>query len=240
MDTNPIEAINLVISKLVDKSGGSATELVKLLGELGLKGAGVSEIFFKWAGNQQLVNDRIKTGNIAIGETNSLLNEQREMMDNIPGQWQRLKNALSDFAVSSGLQNFTKNFLKDSADAFQAWSQWAQGNLTFKQALKYSGGNRDGREEGIKIASRQGIRDAEKARGNRTYYDANGRPYKITANGREYVKQEIKGNPDDEDATPPKGQGNKKSAPDYRIGSIKDLEKRYNDLVARLQRQLIH
>ena len=238
LDTNPIEAINLVISKLVDKSGGSATELVKLLGELGLKGAGVSEIFFKWAGNQQLVNDRIKTGNIAIGETNSLLNEQREMMDNIPGQWQRLKNAMSDFAVSSGLQNFTKNFLKDSADAFQAWSQWAQGNLTFKQALKYSGGNRDGREEGIKIASRQGIRDAEKARGNRTYYDANGRPYKITANGREYVKQEIKGNPDDEGATPPKGQGNKKSAPDYRIGSIKDLEKRYNDLVARLQTEV--
>ena len=34
LDTNPIEAINLVISKLVDKSGGSATELVKLLGEL--------------------------------------------------------------------------------------------------------------------------------------------------------------------------------------------------------------
>ena len=238
LDTNPIEAINLVISKLVDKSGGSATELVKLLGELGLKGAGVSEIFFKWAGNQQLVNDRIKTGNIAIGETNSLLNEQREMMDNIPGQWQRLKNAMSDFAVSSGLQNFTKNFLKDSADAFQAWSQWAQGNLTFKQALKYSGGNRDGREERLKIASGQTIRDAEKARGNRTYYDANGRPYKLTANGREYVKQEIKGNPDDGGATPPKGQGNKKSAPDYMIGSIKDLEKRYNDLVARLQTEV--
>ena len=34
-----------------------------------------------------------------------------------------------------------KNFLKDSVDAFQAWSQWAQWNLTFKQALKYSGGN---------------------------------------------------------------------------------------------------
>jgi TP901 family phage tail tape measure protein len=50
LDTNPIAAINLVISKLVDKSGGSATELVKLLGELGLKGHGVSEIFFKWAG----------------------------------------------------------------------------------------------------------------------------------------------------------------------------------------------
>lgn len=238
LDTNPIEAINLVISKLVDKSGGSATELVKLLGELGLKGAGVSEIFFKWAGNQQLVNDRIKTGNIAIGETNSLLNEQREMMDNIPGQWQRLKNAMSDFAVNSGLQNFTKNFLKDSADAFQAWSQWAQGNLTFKEALKYSGGNREGREERLKIASRQTIRDAEKARGNRTYYDANGRPYKITANGREYVKQEIKGNPDDEGATQPKGPGNKKSAPDYRIGSIKDLEKRYNDLVSKLQTEV--
>lgn len=238
LDTNPIEAINLVISKLVDKSGGSATELVKLLGELGLKGAGVSEIFFKWAGNQQLVNDRIKTGNIAIGETNSLLNEQREMMDNIPGQWQRLKNAMSDFAVNSGLQNFTKNFLKDSADAFQAWSQWAQGNLTFKDALKYSGGNREGRIEGLKIASGQTIRDAEKARGNRTYYDANGRPYKITANGREYVKQEIKGNPDDEGHTPPKGQGNKKSAPDYRIGSIKDLEKRYNDLVSKLQTEV--
>ena len=238
LDTSPIEAINLVISKLVSKSGGSATELITLLDELGLKGAGVSEIFFKWADNQELVNDRIKTGNIAISETNGLLKEQKEMMDNIPGQWQRLKNAMSDFAVSSGLQNFTKNFLKDSADAFQAWSQWAQGNLTFKQALKYSGGNRDGREERIKIASRQGIRDAEKARGNRTYYDANGRPYKITANGREYVKQEIKGNPDDEGATPPKGQGNKKSAPDYRIGSIKDLEKRYNDLVARLQTEV--
>lgn len=242
LDTSPIEAINLVISKLVSKSGGSATELITLLGELGLKGAGVSEIFFKWAGNQQLVNDRIKTGNIAIGETNSLLNEQREMMDNIPGQWQRLKNAMSDFAVSSGLQNFTKNFLKDSADAFQAWSQWAQGNLTFKEALKYSGGNREGREERLKIASRQGIRDAEKARGNRTYYDADGRPFKITANGREYVKQPIKGNPDDEGTTATKTQtrksGSKKSAPDYKIGSIKDLEKRYNDLVSKLQTEV--
>jgi|GEM_PF-5391975 len=238
LDTSPIEAINLVISKLVSKSGGSATELITLLDELGLKGAGVSEIFFKWADNQELVNDRIKTGNIAISETNGLLKEQKEMMDNIPGQWQRLKNAMSDFAVNSGLQNFTKNFLKDSADAFQAWSQWAQGNLTFKEALKYSGGNREGREERLKIASGQGIRDAEKARGNRTYYDANGRPYKITANGREYVKQEIKGNPDDEGHTPPKGQGNKKSAPDYRIGSIKDLEKRYNDLVSKLQTEV--
>lgn len=241
LDTNPIEAINLVISKLVDKSGGSATELVKLLGELGLKGAGVSEIFFKWAGNQQLVNDRIKTGNIAIGETNSLLNEQREMMDNIPGQWQRLKNAMSDFAVNSGLQNFTKNFLKDSADAFQAWSQWAQGNLTFKDALKYSGGNREGRIEGLKIASRQGIRDAEKARGNRTYYDANGNPYKITENGREYIKKKIKGTPDegaDNINTGGGGGRTKKEKTDYKEGSIKDLEKRYNDLVARLQTEV--
>ena len=241
LDTNPIAAINLVISKLVDKSGGSATELVKLLGELGLKGAGVSEIFFKWAGNQQLVNDRIKTGNIAIGETNSLLNEQREMMDNIPGQWQRLKNAMSDFAVNSGLQNFTKNFLKDSADAFQAWSQWAQGNLTFKQALKYSGGNREGREERLKIASRQGIRDAEKARGNRTYYDANGNPYKITENGREYIKKKIKGTPDegaDNINTGGGGGRTKKEKTDYKEGSIKDLEKRYNDLVSKLQTEV--
>ena len=51
-------------------------------------------------------------------------------------------------------------------------------------------------------------------------------------------KQEIKGNPGDEGATPPKGQGNKKSAPDYRIGSIKDLEKRYNDLVSKLQTEV--
>ena len=66
---------------------------------------------------------------------------------------------MSDFAVSSGLQNFTKNFLKDSADDFHAWSQWAQGNLTFKEALKYSGGNREGREERLKIASGQTIRE---------------------------------------------------------------------------------
>ena len=149
---------------------------------------------------------------------------------------------MSDFAVSSGLQNFTKNFLKDSADAFQAWSQWAQGNLTFKQALKYSGGNREGREEILKKASGQAIRDAEKARGNRTYYDADGRPFKITANGREYVKQPIKGNPDDEGTTATKTQtrksGSKKSAPDYKIGSIKDLEKRYNDLVSKLQTEV--
>ena len=39
-----------------------------------------------------LVNKKIKTGNIAIGETNSLLNEQREMMDNIPVTiWRGLK-----------------------------------------------------------------------------------------------------------------------------------------------------
>ena len=242
LDTNPIEAINLVISKLVDKSGGSATELVKLLGELGLKGAGVSEIFFKWAGNQQLVNDRIKTGNIAIGETNSLLNEQREMMDNIPGQWQRLKNAMSDFAVSSGLQNFTKNFLKDTADALNVWSKYWSGDIKFGEALKLSGGDRETRERMIFLETHQGIKNAEKARGNRTYYDADGRPFKITANGREYVKQPIKGNPDDEGTTATKTQtrksGSKKSAPDYKIGSIKDLEKRYNDLVSKLQTEV--
>ena len=32
------------------------------------------------------IDDRCILDNIAIGETNSLLNEQREMMDNIPGQ----------------------------------------------------------------------------------------------------------------------------------------------------------
>ena len=35
-----------------------------------------------------------------------------------------------------------------------------------------------------------------------------------------------------------KGLGNKKSAPDYRIGSIKDLEKRYNFLVSKLQTEV--
>ena len=242
LDTSPIEAINLVISKLVSKSGGSATELVTLLGELGLKGAGVSEIFFKWAGNQQLVNDRIKTGNIAISETNGLLKEQKEMLDNVPGQWERLKNAMSDFAVSSGLQNFTKNFLKDSADALNVWSKYWSGDITFGEALELSGGDRETRERRIFLETHQGIKNAERARGNRTYYDANGRPYKITANGREYVKQEIKGNPDDEGTTATKTQtrksGSKKSAPDYKIGSIKDLEKRYNDLVSKLQTEV--
>lgn len=242
LDTKPVDAMNLVINKLVDKSGGSATNLVQLMGELGIRGAGISEIFFKWAQNQELVNSRIELGNVAIKETNSLLAEQEAMMDNIPSQWQRFKNALSDTFVSSGLQNVIKNFLKDTNDALAAMNQFFKGNVTFKQAIEASSGDRATREERLRIASGQSIRDAKAGRGNRTYYDDQGRPFKLTANGREYIPEKIKGDPDGgtsdiKDLTRnllkdiKKGDGG--IAAD--AGSIAALEKAYNDLQRKIQ-----
>ena len=54
----------------------------------------------------------------------------KEMMDNIQVN-KRLKMLCLDFAVNSGLQNFLKKLLKDSADAFQCMVTMGAGEFNF-------------------------------------------------------------------------------------------------------------
>ena len=56
----------------------------------------------------------------------------------------------------------------------------------------------------------------------------------------EYIKKKIKGTPDEgaDNINTGGGGGRTKRKTDYKEGSIKDLEKRYNDLVARLQTEV--
>lgn len=242
LDTKPMEALNLVIKKLVDKSGGSASNLVATLSDLGLKGSGVSEIFFKWAQNSELVNQRLKDGNQSIGQTNSLLAEQKAMMDSIPSQWQRFKNALSDVFVSSGLQSSVKNLLSDTNDFLAALDKWNKNKITFKELLSVTTGDRSTREQRLNdlVASKRTVTDVASSRGSRTYYDSEGRPFKLTSNGRQYIKEQIKGEPDNgvNNLTRSLAKDHKKKGYlDPKDGSIGQLEKAYNDLMAAVNRE---
>ena len=116
MDSKPWEAFELIIKKTNELSGGSGTKMANLLNELGIRANGASELFSKMGRNLGLANTRIDQGTGALTNINSLLSEQQNMMDSIPGQWARLKNAMSDLFVSSGLQNFIKGSLATMSD----------------------------------------------------------------------------------------------------------------------------
>lgn len=133
MDTKPLEAMNKVISALVNKSGGSGTELLGMLKNLKVSDAGVSEIFLKWADNQSILNRNLETSADNIGNINSLLSEQQNMMNSIPAQWDRLWNSINKSFVSSGLQSSLTGFLRTLTDIIDI-----QRNGTTWQVAKYN------------------------------------------------------------------------------------------------------
>lgn len=116
LDTKPMEAMNMVIAKLVENSAGSPTSLLASLKKLNIAGAGVSEIFLKFSQGMDTVTKNIDNANGAIGNTNSLLAEQANMMDSLPAQWDRLINKLSNAFVNSTWQDGLKSAVQDMGD----------------------------------------------------------------------------------------------------------------------------
>ena len=110
-NADPIKAFQIVAKQAFDVSGGSSTELLKKLDELGISGVGATEVFLKLANNGELVSKRIDTATSSLSNYNSLSDEASKKNEDLQGSWQRLKNKLSEFAASPAVESFLKGVI---------------------------------------------------------------------------------------------------------------------------------
>jgi TP901 family phage tail tape measure protein len=109
LNTKPVDAMILVITKLKERFGSDQVGLIGALKQMGLGSANVQELVLAMSNNLDRFNDIVNTSNAYIGSTNSLLAEQANQMDSLPDAWNRLKNALADLAVDSDFQEWMKS-----------------------------------------------------------------------------------------------------------------------------------
>jgi TP901 family phage tail tape measure protein len=111
-NADPIKAFQVVAKQAFDQTGGSSTELLKLLNELGVSGVGATEVFLKLANNSDLVSQRIDTATESLGNYNSLADEAAKKNESLAGVWERLKNKISELAASPAAEAFFKGLIQ--------------------------------------------------------------------------------------------------------------------------------
>lgn len=128
-NADPIKAFQVVAKQAFDQTGGSSTELLKLLNELGVSGVGATEVFLKLANNSDLVSQRIDTATESLGNYNSLADEAAKKNESLAGVWERLKNKISELAASPAAEAFFKGLIN-------AIGGTVTGILTFVNVLR--------------------------------------------------------------------------------------------------------
>ena len=131
LDTKPVEAFNMVVTRTKEIAQNSGTALSAILKNMGINSQYSMEVFNAWGNNMELFNTRINQTNKFITETSSLLRDQTNITDTISGQWQRVKNSFDDFFINSGLQERIKNFFSTIATAM-SWLSTETSRLTSK------------------------------------------------------------------------------------------------------------
>ncbi len=131
LDTKPVEAFNMVVTRTKEIAQNSGTALSAILKDMGINSQYSMEVFNAWGNNMELFNTRINQTNKFITETSSLLRDQTNVTDTISGQWQRVKNSFDDFFINSGLQERIKNFFSTIATAM-SWLSTETSRLTSK------------------------------------------------------------------------------------------------------------
>jgi TP901 family phage tail tape measure protein len=119
-NTNPLDAFLKVIELVNQKAGGDKTSMLAILNDLGIRGAGVSEVFFKFGQNMQLVADRVGDATTKLGEQGSVMAEYAIKQENLAGSWERLKNSMSEFFVNSGIEKFFTTLVGGAASAVKS------------------------------------------------------------------------------------------------------------------------
>lgn len=126
LDTKPVEAFNMVVTRTKEIAQNSGTALSAILKDMGINSQYSMEVFNAWGNNMELFNTRINQTNKFITETSSLLRDQTNITDTISGQWQRVKNSFNDLFINSGLQDGIKNFFSLVADKLSSTTSKAK------------------------------------------------------------------------------------------------------------------
>lgn len=83
------------------KSGKNATELGKILDNLGLDGAGTSEVFLKLGSNMDLLDKRTKLAGESLTETNSITQEFNVKNETLSASLEKVSNAWDKFIIGA-------------------------------------------------------------------------------------------------------------------------------------------
>jgi TP901 family phage tail tape measure protein len=103
------------VSEGVSKNGAHATELAKILQELGVDGAGASEVMAKLGANTAMLDQKVQLASKSLGNTNSIMSEFETKNNNLAGKLEKLTKQLNSVFTNS---------------AFNAGLEWAVDGLT--------------------------------------------------------------------------------------------------------------
>lgn len=111
-NTNPLNAFLDVIELVNKKAGGDKTSMLAILNDLDIRGAGVSEVFFKFGQNMELVEKRVGDATEKLEDQSSVMSEYAIKQNNLAGAWERFKNKITEAFVDSKIEAFFSFLLR--------------------------------------------------------------------------------------------------------------------------------
>lgn len=102
-NTDPIEAFDVVLKRVLALSGGDDTKTLNLLKDLKQTGEGVSGVFLQLGTNAELYQKNLKLSSKAILETSSIFSEFRIKNENLAGVFEKVSKKIKDFATDPAI-----------------------------------------------------------------------------------------------------------------------------------------
>lgn len=106
------------VSEGVSKNGAHATELAKILQELGVDGAGASEVMAKLGANTGMLDEKVKLASKSLGSTSSIMSEFATKNDNLAGKLEKLTKLLSSAFTNSAFNDVLEGMVDGLSKLF--------------------------------------------------------------------------------------------------------------------------
>lgn len=109
------------------KSGDSATAFGKILNDLGVDGAGASEVFAKLGSNTQMLNEKVNLANTSLKQTDSIMAEFNTKNATLGAEMDRLSKSFATAFTNSTVSDGLKSMIGWMADLFDNTKKVSQG-----------------------------------------------------------------------------------------------------------------
>jgi TP901 family phage tail tape measure protein len=106
------------VAEGVSKNGSSATALAKILADLGVDGAGASEVMAKLGANTWLLDEKVKLASKSLGTTSSIMSEFATKNDNLAGKLEKLTKLLSSAFTNSAFNDMLEGMVDGLSKLF--------------------------------------------------------------------------------------------------------------------------
>lgn len=118
-DTNPVETFQNIAERAFKLSGGSGSELIKILQGVGLKGVGVTEVFAKLGQNSERTSQLIDIATDSFTNYNSIVDEVSSKQNALAGVYERFINNIREQFIGSGFEAFFVSIINGMQDLFK-------------------------------------------------------------------------------------------------------------------------